>query len=101
MVRSVLFAKLNFAMHCESGIYVAPLNTRIFASDFRFGEFHAILRGVFVKKIHIFLRIEITVIYVIFFDLRLKIFLAKNFVGKKLLQIRRNYFQKNSACGWD
>ena len=54
MARSVLFAKLNFAMHCESGIYAAPLNTRIFASDFRFGEFHAILRGVFVKKIHIF-----------------------------------------------
>ena len=31
-----------------------PLNTRIFASDFQFGEFHAILRGVFVKKIHNF-----------------------------------------------
>ena len=30
------------------------LNTRIFASDFQFGEFHAILRGVFVKKIHNF-----------------------------------------------
>jgi len=30
-----------------------PSNTRIFASDFLFGEFHAILRGVFVKKIHI------------------------------------------------
>jgi hypothetical protein len=31
-----------------------PSNTRIFASDFQFGEFRAILRGVFVKKIHIF-----------------------------------------------
>ena len=30
----------------------SPLNTRIFASDFKFGEFHAILRGVFVKIIH-------------------------------------------------
>ena len=29
-----------------------PLNTRIFAGDFQFGEFHAILRGVVVKKIH-------------------------------------------------
>jgi len=29
-----------------------------------------------------------------FFELQMKIFLAKNFVGKKLLQIRRNYFQK-------
>ena len=43
-----------------------PLNTRIFASDFQVGEFRAILRGVVVKKIHIFLRKEITVIYVIF-----------------------------------
>ena len=29
-----------------------PLNTRIFAGDFQFGEFRAILRGVVVKKIH-------------------------------------------------
>ena len=101
MARSVLFAKLNFAMHCESGIYAVPLNTRIFASDFRFGEFHAILRGVFVKKIHIFFKDRNYRNLRNFFDLRLKIFREKNFVGKKLLQIRRNYFQKNSACGWD
>ena len=47
-------------------VCVSPLNTRIFAGDFQFGEFRAILRGVVVKKIHIFLRKEITVIYVIF-----------------------------------
>ena len=35
-------------------VCATPLNTRIFASDFQFGEFRAILRGVFVKKIHIF-----------------------------------------------
>ena len=32
--------------------YATPLNTRIFAGNFQFGEFHAILRGVVVKKIH-------------------------------------------------
>ena len=48
----VRFAKQNFATHCESMACTSPLNTRIFASDFKFGEFHAILRGVFVKKIH-------------------------------------------------
>jgi len=50
----VRFAKQNFATHCESMACTSPLNTRIFASDFKFGEFHAILRGVFVKKIHNF-----------------------------------------------
>jgi hypothetical protein len=30
-----------------------PLNTRIFAGDLEFGEFHAILRGGVVKIIHI------------------------------------------------
>ena len=54
MARIVLFAKLNFATRCESGICATPSNTRIFASDFQFGEFRAILRGVFVKIIHIF-----------------------------------------------
>ena len=33
-------------------ICATPLNTRIFAGDFQFGEFHAILRGGVVKKIH-------------------------------------------------
>jgi hypothetical protein len=33
-------------------ICATPLNTRIFAGDLQFGEFHAILRGVVVKKIH-------------------------------------------------
>ena len=33
-------------------VCTTPLNTRIFAGDFQFGEFHAILRGVVVKKIH-------------------------------------------------
>jgi hypothetical protein len=37
-------------------VCATPLNTRIFAGDFQFGEFRAILRGVFVKKIHIFFR---------------------------------------------
>ena len=41
-------------MCCKSVGCATPLNTRIFASDFQFGEFHAILRGVVVKKIHIF-----------------------------------------------
>ena len=54
MVRIVLFAKLNFVTRCESGICITPSNTRIFASDFQFGEFRAILRGVVVKKIHNF-----------------------------------------------
>jgi len=47
-------------------VCVTPLNTRIFAGNLVFGEFRAILRGVVVKKIHNFLRKEITVIYVIF-----------------------------------
>ena len=47
-------------------VCVSPLNTRIFAGHLVFGEFRAILRGVVVKKIHIFLRKEITVIYVVF-----------------------------------
>ena len=51
--RTVLFAKLNFATHCKSEICATPSNTRIFASDLVFGDFRAILRGVFVKKIHI------------------------------------------------
>ena len=50
---SVRFAKYDFATRCKSVTCATLLNTRIFASDFRFGEFHAILRGVFVKKIHI------------------------------------------------
>ena len=33
-------------------VCATPSNTRIFASDFQFGEFRAILRGVVVKKIH-------------------------------------------------
>ena len=33
-------------------VCATPLNTRIFAGDFQFGEFRAILRGVVVKKIH-------------------------------------------------
>ena len=51
-IEIVLFAKQNFATHCKSTRYTTSSNTRIFASDFKFGEFHAILRGVFVKKIH-------------------------------------------------
>jgi hypothetical protein len=51
---TVLFAKSNFTTHCKSGIYTNPFNTRIFAGDLEFGEFHAILRGVVVKKIHNF-----------------------------------------------
>ena len=50
----VLFAKLSFATYCKSTRCTTSSNTRIFASDFQFGEFHAILRGVFVKKIHNF-----------------------------------------------
>jgi hypothetical protein len=48
----VLFAKYDFATRCKSTTCTTPLNTRIFAGDFQFGEFHAILRGVVVKKIH-------------------------------------------------
>ena len=56
MARTVLFAKKNFATHCKSAVCATPLNTRIFAGDFQFGEFRAILKGVVVKKIHIFFR---------------------------------------------
>jgi hypothetical protein len=62
---------------------VTPLNTRIFAGHLVFGEFRAILRGVVVKKIHIFLRKEITVIYVIFLtctDEKLTIFLPTLYI---------------------
>ena len=52
-VKTVLFAKLNFATRCKSVGCATPSNTRIFASDFQFGEFRAILRGVVVKIIHI------------------------------------------------
>ena len=51
--------------------------------------------GCLSRKYIFFLRKEIAVIFV-FFYLRLKIFLAKNFVGKKLLQIRRNYLAKRN-----
>ena len=63
----VLFAKLIFATHCKSMACARPLNTRIFASDFQFGEFHAILRGVFVKKIHNFWLFKFSVVKVKWF----------------------------------
>ena len=53
-VRIVLFANLIFATYCKSVTCATPFNTRIFASDLVLGDFHAILRGVFVKKIHNF-----------------------------------------------
>ena len=37
-------------------VCVSSLNTRIFAGHLVFGEFRAILRGVVVKKIHIFFK---------------------------------------------
>ena len=42
----------------------SPLNTRIFASDFQFGGFRAFLRGVVVKKIHIFLNVFSLIVYI-------------------------------------
>ena len=53
-METVLFAKQNFTTHCKSTRCTTYPNTRIFAGDFQFGEFHAILRGVVVKKIHNF-----------------------------------------------
>ena len=59
MVRIVLFAKLDFATRCKSVICATPSKTRVFATHFQFGEFRAILRGVVVKKIHIFRGLKI------------------------------------------
>jgi hypothetical protein len=59
-----------------------PLNTRIFAGDLEFGEFHAILRGGVVKIIHILHAPKNN-----FKRTSQKIF---ELVGKKVLQIRRN-----------
>ena len=67
-----------------------PSNTRIFASDFQFGEFRAILRGVFVKKIHIFLRKEISVI------LRNYLTCDWKFFSRKILS-ERNYYKLVAA----
>ena len=83
---TVLFAKLNFATRCKSSGCVTPSNTRIFAGDFQFGEFRAILRGVFVKKIHIFLRKEISVI------LRNYLTCEWKFFSRKILS-ERNYYK--------
>ena len=52
--KTVLFTKPNFTTHCKSTTCTTSSNTRIFASHLQFGELHAILRGVIVKKIHIF-----------------------------------------------
>jgi hypothetical protein len=59
MVRIVLFAKIDFATRCKSVICATPSKTRVFATHFQFGEFRAILRGVVVKKIHIFRGLKI------------------------------------------